>query len=1061
MKSWLKYTLRTAAILLTATLLTTSCLQSDFDEPLLAGDTVKVSFNVGVDNDMVTRVGEGGSINSLLVAIYKQDETFVSADNIIDDVEVNGGKISDKLSFELLRNQNYKAVFFAYNSAGYTVSSDRQTITANYGVGVSNPELLDAFRGAIDFTATANTSLSTTLTRAVALFVVGAKNENFESGDVTLLLKDAPTAFRTLTGKTTTEKSDISLTFTPNGSKVDGNDDYTLLAMTYVLPGKITPTITTGNDYKQVANAITFAANKRYNLLGNSLFVNSSWGGEIKITSLPAENVRNGWIHIKTAEELAYLIKNGDSATVAAGANISSTRAGGVKKYHICPGTDLDMSKWKDNYKPTTAVSFTNTIIDAGKWDGDAPTVDQTCEDGCYTIEGLTLANGIFGNAIGVTVQNLNIEGATIGSNTAEGVGIIANTATGSLTLTNITVSGTVTGKNKVGGLVGYISNSKDNEATISNCHSTATITINNESDNTNHDIFVGGLVGCFRGDTKDEVLTFEGNCSANETGYFTPFCDDEKACFNSDCTVIENLLGGEEYCRGSVYYGESRFFYRWDGVRSVKPIFDGEETDKKVFIYSPYDLAYLQGDEYKNTVSSMTFYNDVDMGGTDEELEWDGNTIRTTVGVDFARRFTPIRSVKDLTGNNCTIHNLRVQMTHDGDGAGLIQNISGGTVKDLTINKAYIFNDNDWSLNIPVYPTVRADITDDNGKSSDNKGQGNAYAGTLATSVSYTTTVSNVHITNGKVFAICKMGGLIGRLTGDSGTAKIENCSVNECYLQNYEANVPNYYTFPSEYVVAGGQVNLLQWWYTHGEVGGLIGFVQHIKADINSCSVTNTNLNCFGQPDKTVTANLWGNEYDSANQFAKNKSVTATGNTIIAGRHVNQFIGEVVSQRSEARASSEDYTVTISDYYVSGNNYIDKEGNVIAATSTEGQKYGHNYKTTSSGNWWNPTYTYYYCDVVGSAYYVGVDININAIVLKIEKHIQDCAGKLIFNAVNSSPITVTENMGSGGNIDWTGGNFDSVGIGLLGAKSKFPDAPSTITPVGGYSKTDPRSGN
>ncbi len=280
MKSWLKYRLRTAAILLTATLLTTSCLQSDFDEPLLAGDTVKVSFNVGVDNDMVTRVGEGGSIDKLLVAIYKQDGTFVSAD--IDDAAVTtDSKINGDLSFELLRNQNYKAVFFAYNRIGYTVSGDSQTITANYGVGVSNPELLDAFRGVVEFTATANTSLSTTLTRAVALFVVGAKNENFEGksgSEVTLSLPSAPTVINTLTGATS-DTSNISLTFTPNGSKVDGNNAYTLLAMTYVLPGEITPTITTVDGAKPVANAITFTANKRYNLLGDSLFENSSWGG--------------------------------------------------------------------------------------------------------------------------------------------------------------------------------------------------------------------------------------------------------------------------------------------------------------------------------------------------------------------------------------------------------------------------------------------------------------------------------------------------------------------------------------------------------------------------------------------------------------------------------------------------------------------------------------------------------------------------------------------------------------------------------------------------------------
>ncbi len=855
MKSWLKYRLRTAAILLTATLLTTSCLQSDFDEPMLAGDTVKVSFNVGVDNDMVTRVGEGGSINSLLVAIYKQDGTFVSAE--IDNATVTDGKISGNLDFELLRNQNYKAVFFAYNSTGYTVTDNFQTITANYGV--SNPELLDAFRGAIDFTATANTSLSTTLTRAVALFVVGAKNENFKSGDVTLSLPSAPTAFSTLTGATS-DTSNISLTFTPNGSYVDGNNAYTLLAMTYVLPGTIQPTITTVDGDKQVANAITFAANKRYNLLGDSLFVNFSWGGEIEITSLPAENVdSDGWIHIKTAEELAYLIKNGDNATVAAGANISSTRADGVKKYHICPGADLDMSMWKNEDKPTTAVSFTNTIIDAGKWDEDTPTVNQTCEDGCYTIEGLTLANGIFCNANGVTVQNLNIEGATIGSNTAEGVGIIANTATGSLTLTNITVSGTVTGTNKVGGLVGYISNSEGNEATISNCHSTATVTTNNESDKTNHEIFVGGLVGCFRGNTKDEVLTFEGNCSANETGYFTPFCDAEQACFNSDCTVTENLLGGEENCRGSVYYGESRFFYRWDGVRKVTPLTENSSTS----IYSPYDLADCQG----KSITSMTFHNDVDMGGQgiDGKFYIPTEFTQSAQDSDDDRPFSPISTVRTLNGaksstDNYTVYNLYIKRLNSETSNAFIQTASGTTThKNLNFNNC---------CTVATHKEVSTDAK--------------AYGAIVCCNIDATYTMENVHATECKVFALQKVGTLAARVVG---TSTLQNCTVNNCYIENYKCMIPEVFTGSAMSITASAT------FYPHGEIGGMFGFVQTNEnannvITINNCKVLNTTIDAYGQPDQD--AQLSGNSFLTGAAYL-------AGYYLVPGRHVSTFIGNI----------------------------------------------------------------------------------------------------------------------------------------------------------------------
>lgn len=1053
MKSWLKYILTIAAALSCTTLLTTSCLQSDFDEPLLAGDTAKVSFSLGLDDEITTRAGEGNSIDQLLVAVYNNSTGELVGANNTEAQIVNGNQIKGNFTVELLVGQEYKAVFFAHHDGAYTFSEDYKTISiATYNV--DNPEYLDAFYGTKTFSVVASkNTISHELKRPFGLLVFGVKEDNFmENSTAEIKLDGVPTSFNALDGEVSTSTTTQTLNFTPDSTiKVGDNyQGYVLLGMAYVLPSKVTPTLTLSvggvpQDAKTL-NLIDIVANKRYNLLGNSLFVVDNWGGVVTMSGLPEENVSSdGWIHIKTAHELAYVLEKGDDVKIEKqSASLSSTRAEEAKpelidvtnpRYHIC--NDIDISKWATQ---TSTARFTeNVVICGGNWgENTTPTVGKTPTNDdkkYFTVKGLNMtANGIFGDVENFTLQNFLVEGCTMTAPESNPVGMIAGTVTGSLTLTNVFINGgEVKGSSKVGGLIGYIESSTNSVATLTYCASSAIITATATD-------YAGALVGCFKGNDASETLNFISCFHSSNSTFNTSFCEAEQACFNVYDEVTEtgvhfesneeHLLGGEELCRGTINYGiinydPVRFFYRWDGKRTVTPL----TVNGSTAIYSPYDLADCQG----KAITSMTFYQDVDMGGTDEELEWDGNKIRTEVGVDFKRQFRPISSVRNLNGNNKTIHNLRVQMIHDGYGAGFIQNINGGTVKDLTINKAYIFNDNDWSLNIPVYPTVRTDVTDYNGKSSDKKGQGNAYAGTLATTVSGTATVSNVHITNGKVFAICKMGGLVGRVSGDSGTATIENCSVNGCTIQNYQANVPNYYTLPTEYNVAGFDINLLQWWYTQGEVGGLIGFIQHIKANINSCSVTDTYINAFGQIDKTVTANVWNN-LNNQNHFQKNKSVVARGDTIIAGRHVNQFIGEVVSQRSEDRASSEDYTVTIKDYVVSNNSY--------------GKEYHrHEYQSKT------------YCDVVGCAYYVGVDVKIASL---LEKHIQYCAGKLIFNPKDGDSVTITEPIWSGNNQDWMGGNFTNISTTILiwSPKSIYPDAPSTIIPVEGYSKTDPRSG-
>ena len=302
----------------------------------------------------------------------------------------------------------------------------------------------------------------------------------------------------------------------------------------------------------------------------------------------------------------------------------------------------------------------------------------------------------------------------------------------------------------------------------------------------------------------------------------------------------------------------------------------------------------------------------------------------------------------------------------------------------------------------------------------TDDHGEGNAYAGTLVSRVDGTYTASNVHIRNSKVLGVCKVGGLIGSCRGGSTVAVIDNCSVDGSTIENYDPKVVNYYKMTKNMSVSmlittiDLVVEGLQWWYTAGECGGLIGFLHAKTATVSNCSVTNSAINCTGQPNKDVVANVWNKSSYTAGAYKSGSSVYGTATTTIAGRHVNQFIGDLRSSRTETQANNGtgEYTTVISDYVVSGNTY-----NGVSADGAN--DYNHNY---ASGK---------YCEVVGCAYYTGVDI--------LTSHVSECAGTFTFNAKGGSATTLTEAVGKGDNMDWFGGN----GSVKMGGSSSYPSAP------------------
>ena len=732
------------------------------------------------------------------------------------------------------------------------------------------------------------------------------------------------------------------------------------------------------------------------------------------------------WLVINTPQELMWLCAN---TPVVEGKQYNKIRIGedidmGVysalrlESMKISDGTEID-----GNNKTITGVNLNE---ETSSLFGDKKNLN---------IHDLTLANCSVNTAIetgaailvgkadeGLIVSNVTLNNCSVVA--PRKIGLVAGALhTGAFSISGVTANGGVvetsyvSGKSGLaGGLVGCFAKNGDgattSTATFTNCTTSATVKSYMESNN----YFYGKMVGQLGGYNGDEKLYF-ANCDATNATLVPLYDQGNKyaekailtyceACRADFCEKVltsatDNLLGGERYCRGEVYVDGERFYAEWDGIRSVSMITESVDGITRYLVQSPYDLAAAQAAKY-STTKALVFKSDVDMG---------------------KHIFKPIEYVINLDGENHSLYNLKVDVVHNAAsnyGAGFIVYANNATThKDLTFVGADVNCTHDASLPSPAYG-----VTED-------KGEGNAYAGVLVSrswrsaikddagnTTGYTNyVVSNIHVRNSKVRGVCKVGGLIGACRGQ---VYMDNCTVDNSTIENYDPKVPNYYTmkksisasFMGDYIVEG-----LQWWYTAGECGGLIGFLHAHYAEITNCSVTNSRINCTGQPNKEVVANVWKSSSFVEGAFASGKSITMSATTTIAGRHVNQFIGDLRSSRTETQANNGtgEYTNKILNYTVSGNSY-----NGVSADGAN--DYNHNY---ASGK---------YCEVVGCAYYTGVDLT----VVIVSTHVSECAGTLTFSPKGGSEVTLTEAVGKGNNMDWFGGDGKT-----RSGNSYYPEAP------------------
>ena len=270
MKNWLLNTLRTAVILLSATLLITSCQQSDFDEPLLDGETVMVSFNSSIDNQALTRAWDGTNVDKLYFELYVDQSRIERKEFNVTDGNIVNFKI------ELLKNMTYTAVFWAQNSNCEVYSKDNlSNISIDYSKISSDFSAIsncDAFHAAFPFTVdqkTIENGVDVTLTRPFALIIAGV-NDIASGAATSITVSDVATKFNFNFNKFSYEASvgaSNTFNFTTDGTTV--GKSHKMIGMAYVLPLKDTATtITVTTPSKESSITLEkLEANKRYNIL--------------------------------------------------------------------------------------------------------------------------------------------------------------------------------------------------------------------------------------------------------------------------------------------------------------------------------------------------------------------------------------------------------------------------------------------------------------------------------------------------------------------------------------------------------------------------------------------------------------------------------------------------------------------------------------------------------------------------------------------------------------------------------------------------------------------------
>ena len=914
-------------VLVCAALMSFACSQ---DELLQPTDSVKSSltFHPTLGGALDTRaIGDATGIDQLIVGVYEGSETLSKKLSYSDSwakVQANG------ITLSLIEGRTYKLIFWAQHSSNtaYELTDDGQ-ITVDYteylNGGFAKMEELDAFCATATVTVEASPNEQKTITLSRPLAQLNFADKTTQPDPAAhrsiVTFHSIPTALNPFTDAVTMTNAE------------DDGDDlaFTFADYDHLQNSGVVETLPVEDENGIVSNYYYVSCNY---LLAPATSTNSKVAVTLEMQQPDGTPIQQ----FEFKDDKAIVIER-NKKTNAFGALVQQPQTWSIwdgtastepekdaqNRYIIDAASDL---AWLSQNDIVTAGTFLQTVdIDmADKAIGSLKLpAGSTYDGGGKQLK--NYQNSLFGDATELSVQHLTVDHITVPSSGVTHVGVLINTLTGSATFENVTVSNSTatTTNGAAGGFVGYISrinpNSREDTETLSvtfnDCHVSETTVSGARSE--------GQFVGLLRGYDNGETLQFNENCTlvlpngaAQADGFVSPYREGNEGAWLAeiDYSKYNGWLGTEECYRGKVMYGNHRFIPCWDGATKVVPL---TGADGYKLIYSAFDLANLQG----TAAGNIRLMEHVDM-----EYDLDGASkdgIRNHV-------FTALSTLTTLDGNGYTIYNISIRDNYYG-GFVKSENCSS-TFKDVTFDGADI--------------RVTYDAT-----------SGNGYVGTLRGFAYASTTINNVHVKNGYLYGVNKMGGLCG---GVFAKLTCNGSTVDRYNIENQEVLIKDPIFSVASYEIG---------FYPHGEVGGLIGFIQ-ADANISECKVTNTNLKCVGVKDLS-----W------------------FGNGQIPGRHINQFIGDIRTASGQK--------IYINDCSVENNSYLAQ-----TFTNNDSESKGTNFswyytlKTPASNSKWNIMSSCTYTkntvnpavELVGCCYYIYCEIY--ALFGKMYKKMADTKGEL-----------------------------------------------------------------
>lgn len=872
MKTYCKYIKCLILTVVTSWTLTACNNDEHLSSPSKGGQRTIVTICPTLLHDPHTRaIGDATKINELVVSVYKDNNG--SRGEQIFRSEYEWKKASEEgVPLSLVDGQTYHLLFWAQcsDNEGYTFTNEG-TIEVDYSMyqtgGFSRMEELDVFYGTHTVKVEKNQKQSITLTRPLAQlnFADNITSPQSTTHKAEVTFHGIPVSFNPFTGKVESSTKDVTFTFTDFTEEplVVNGENYFYVTSNYLFApstgtSKVSVTLKLlkaddGSVIKELSfteegKRIALSQNMKTNVLGSIVQEPETWSvwdGEIPTEStLTTDPENQNRYIIDEADDVAWLSVEENTQSLAANSTFVMT-------------VDVDMN----NGSGLAAIQLPS----GSTLDGDG-----------HTIKGLQLENALLGDVTDITVKNLTIEETTVAntSTNVTHVGVLVNTLKGSNTFSNIHIksSSVSTQNGAAGGIVGYISRKEPNNqgetltVIFDNCHVTETTESGTQSE--------GHFVGLLRGYDNKETLQFNSNCTLTLSATATQ-ADDFVSLYRegnegiwlagNDYSQYNEWLGDEECYRGTVMYGDNRFIPSWDGTTNdIVPLKDGTTN----LIYSAFDLAYFQGKAAGNIKLMENVCMEYDLDGASK----DGT--RNHI-------FTALSTLTTLEGNGKTIFNISIRDNYYG---GFVKSEScASTFKDVIFDGADIRVTHD---------------TD----------EGNAYVGTLRGFAYATTTINNVHVKNGYLNGVCKMGGLCG---GIFAKTTCSNSSVQNYKFENYDSKIID------------------QGFKANGEIGGLIGYITVLDAstvnEISNCSVQNNSFNCI-----TYSAPMWD-------------------------RSVAPFIGDIRTQQAG--------TVKINNCEIKGTNTYTNASTGKTASFDQHRK-------QTGGSWLKPTYTYY--PLVGQCYRV-----------------------------------------------------------------------------------------